>query len=193
MLSILKNDSFWTGVVASAALAVGAVVLLGKLAPDLLTGRATDRLSPSIVVVDPNALMLKVAALPQGANDPKTVKALLDQSFAELSEEGLIVLDKRAVLSAPKGVEIEEDIILQHIAETAPYPKLKVPALETKSVAERDASRPALKLDLTEEQLKSLAKKPQSEEDLKKTAEAINQIADLLEQMQAMEKLQGQQ
>lgn len=66
------SDRFWLSIVASTALAVGACVVIGKLAPNLIgipeAGSQADRLSiPKVLVIDANDAMVRLGeTLPEG-------------------------------------------------------------------------------------------------------------------------------
>lgn len=96
----------------------------------------------------------------------------------------------------PEGVEIDTQVFVDRIIKTMPpmpetaLKPVPVPKLDIKKAGEHQSDRPAIKIDVTPEELADLAKPPQSEEDLQKTLNVLNQFADVLEQMQKAQNAQ---
>ena len=190
------SDRFWLSVVASTALAVGFCVVIGRLAPHLMgipdgKPRVQPRSLQKVLVIDANNAMVRVSELPQANGDAKAARRLVDKALKDLADAGAVVIDRRAVLAAPEGTVVDTGAFVDRIARSAPMVGKPVPKLDVKRAESHDAERPAVRLDMTPEELADLAKPPQNEEDLKKTLDALNQFADLLEQIQKAQQGAG--
>ena len=182
-----SSDRFWLSVVASTALAVGTCAVIGKFAPHILgiplASQQTHEPMPRVLVLDANDAMVRLGEqLPNGMNDTATLRKLVDNAMA--------------VRAMPEGVEIDTQVFVDRIIKTMPpmpetaLKPVPVPKLDIKKAGEHQSDRPAIKIDVTPEELADLAKPPQSEEDLQKTLDVLNQFADVLEQMQKAQNAQ---
>ena len=196
-----SSDRFWLSVVASTALAVGTCAVIGKFAPHILgiplASQQTHESMPRVLVLDANDAMVRLGEqLPNGMNDTATLRKLVDNAMADLADAGAVIIDKRAVRAMPEGVEIDTQVFVDRIIKTMPLmpetalKPVPVPKLDIKKAGEHQSDRPAIKIDVTPEELADLAKPPQSEEDLQKTLDVLNQFADVLEQMQKAQNAQ---
>lgn len=152
---------------------------------------------PRVLVLDANDAMVRLGEqLPNGMNDTATLRKLVDNAMADLADAGAVIIDKRAVRAMPEGVEIDTQVFVDRIIKTMPpmpetaLKPIPVPKLDIKKAGEHQSDRPAIKIDVTPEELADLAKPPQSEEDLQKTLDVLNQFADVLEQMQKAQNAQ---
>lgn len=193
-----NTDHFWLTSVASAALAVGCCVLIGKFAPHWLGIPNPENFkqpdAPKIMVIDANDALVRVSKTPQGANDPTISRHLVDQQMAEMAAMNIIVVDHRAVLAAPPGVRVNTQQFVDKILQSAPIPLVKRELLEehaksvlkheVKSVNDRDEKRPSVQLNMTPEELAELSKAPQSEEDLKRLLGALEEMQKVFEQIE---------
>lgn len=195
------SDRFWLSVIASTSLAVGSCAVIGKFAPHILgiplDSQKTPVPAPRVLVLDANDAMVRLGEqLPNGVNDTATIRRLVDDAMADLAEAGAVIIDKRAVRAAPEGVQIDTQVFVDRIVKTLPpmpetaLKPVPVPKLDVKKAGEHQSDRSAIKIDVTPEELADLAKPPQSEEDLQKTLDVLNQFADVLEQMQKVQNAQ---
>lgn len=197
-----NTENFLLTAVASAAIAVGCCVLIGKLAPSLFSITETSE-ATKVVVIDANDAVVRLSQTPQGAGEATTSVRLVERKMQELAANGFIVVDRRAVLAAPAGVYINTQEFVDQITQTAPTRQLKkpepekaepvitqkavAPALDAKPISDRDTNRPAIKFEVSPQELVDLSKPPQNEEDLKKLLNALESMNGVLEKMQAQQ------
>ena len=182
-MTTFNTRSFVAGMMSSTVLSVGVIVGIAHFFPSVL---GIDKSNiPPISVIDANAAVIQVSNLPEVRHNPAVSKALVDKALRDFASEGMVVLDRRAVLSVPNVIEVKPKALAQYVQSSTTATDIE--NLESQYQQRKSQALNIKGFELSDADMKAIVD-PKTEADLQKTVDALNKFADLLEQMESANK-----